>query len=112
MLYVDAQIVAIELLLRSQAWKLIPWTLRNEIHVLLWPSVIPGVICGNLSVMQDTYRYLVSSQIEKLEAGEFYRTIRLCQDCRFDYTLNAKDFGERGLALCAKHGQILALSTL
>jgi hypothetical protein len=105
LLSVDAQIVSNELLMRSQIWKLLPWSRRDEFVNELAEHSWSYDICvhtrlGPLdaSLVSD----LVKSRLDQLEAREKCRIQTLqCPYCWMDYVLDAVDFGERGFAVLA-----------
>jgi hypothetical protein len=103
LLYVDAQIISNELLMRSQTWILLPWSRRDAfIHELAKNSISNDIFMhtrlGPLD--ENLVLDLVKSRLDQLVAREKCRIQTLqCPYCWMDYTLDAIDFGERGFAV-------------
>jgi hypothetical protein len=99
----DAQIVSNELLMRSQAWILLPWSRRDEFIDKLAVNGLLFGICvhtrlGPLKV--NVVSDLVRSRLDQLETREKCRIQTLqCPYCWTDYIVDAIDFGERGFAV-------------
>lgn len=103
LLSVDAQIVSHELLMRSQTWKLLPWSRRDEFIGELAKRGISHDICMHTRLgplKRNLVSDMVESRIDELEAREKGRSQTLhCPYCWMDYTLDVVDFGERGFAV-------------
>jgi hypothetical protein len=103
MLYVDAQIISNELLMRSQTWILLPWSRRDEFLDELANKCLSNDICVHTRLgplKKNVVSDLVRSRLDQLVAREKCRTQTLqCPYCWMDYVLDAIDFGERGFAI-------------
>lgn len=103
LLSVDAQIVSNELLMRSQAWILLPWSRRDEFIDELAENSLSFDICVHTRLgplKKNLVSDLVRSRLDQLEAREKCRTQTLqCPYCWMDYVLDAIDLGERGFAV-------------
>jgi hypothetical protein len=101
----DAQIVSDEFLMRFQTWTLVPWNRSDtfmeylERDNLVYSTCIHDYIPRHRD--EDTIRNLMITRIGQLEAGENSqpRTLCGCARCYVEYKVDAKDFGERGLAV-------------
>lgn len=83
--------------MRSQTWKLVPWKQREE-----FVNDRHGYdMCRHTFYRHwISMRELVSSTVERLEAGKKCSTeTSQCPYCWMDYVVDAKNFGERGFAL-------------
>lgn len=102
---IDAQIVSNELLVRSQAWVLVPWSQYNQFfQELVSRGTFSYSICIHMrrgpKFKEDSVVDLMRCKVDKRKALEecFTETFQ-CQSCQADYELDARDFGERGFAV-------------
>ena len=98
LLSVDTQIVTGELLMRSQQLILLPRDRSDE----FFTKDAVHHICNHIwkRIPDDSLAELVRSRLEELEAqGKCCTQTLQCRKCYMDFTIDAIDFAERGIAV-------------
>lgn len=101
----NAQIVSDEFLMRFQFWTLVPWNRSDTFVEELEKDNHLYDVCSHDRIagrrVESTATTLMMSRVRQLEEGEENcqsRTFQ-CSYCYMEHMVDAKDFGERGLAV-------------